>query len=80
MDLQPLLVALMSENNDIRSQAEKSLNDEWLQNASDSLLIQLAAQSRIAESETVCHRCGPWLMLGSIFRRCVIASSGFQDF
>ena len=53
MDLQPLLVALMSENNDIRSQAEKSLNDEWLQNASDSLLLQLAAQTRVAESETV---------------------------
>jgi hypothetical protein len=53
MDLQPLLVALMSENNDVRSQAEKSLNDDWLQNASDSLLLQLAAQSRVADSETV---------------------------
>ena len=53
MDLQPLLVALMSDNNDVRSQAEKSLNDDWLHNASDSLLLQLAAQSRVAESETV---------------------------
>ena len=53
MDLQPLLVALMSENNDMRSQAEKSLNDEWVQNASDSLLLQLATQTRIADSETV---------------------------
>jgi len=53
MDLQTLLVALMSENNDIRSQAEKSLNDEWLKNAPDSLLLQLGAQSRVAESETV---------------------------
>ena len=55
MDLQPLLVALMSENNDIRQQAEKSLNDDWLQNASDSLLVQLATQGRVAESETVIH-------------------------
>src|ERR1700733_13079208 len=53
MDLQPLLVALMSENNDIRTQAEKSLNEEWLLKASDTLLLQLAAQSRVAESETV---------------------------
>lgn len=53
MDLQTLLVALMSEHNDIRSQAEKSLNDEWLQNAPDSLLLQLGAQSRVADSETV---------------------------
>lgn len=53
MDLQTLLVALMSENNDIRSQAEKSLNDEWLQKAPDSLLLQLGAQSRVADSDTV---------------------------
>lgn len=53
MDIQPLLVALMSEHNDVRSQAEKSLNDDWLQNASDQLLVQLATQSRVAESETV---------------------------
>jgi hypothetical protein len=53
MNIQPLLVALISENNDIRQQAEKSLNDEWLQNASDQLLLQLATQTRVAESETV---------------------------
>ena len=53
MDLQPLLVALMSENNDVRTQAETTLNDQWLQNASDSLLLQLAAQGRLAEAETV---------------------------
>lgn len=52
MDLQPLLVALMSENNDIRTQAEKSLNEEWLLKASDTLLLQLAAQSRVAESDS----------------------------
>ena len=53
MDLQPLLVALMSDNNDIRQQAEKSLNDEWLENAPDSLLLQLAKQTRVADTETV---------------------------
>lgn len=53
MDLQPLLVALMSENNDVRTQAETTLNEQWLQNASDHLLVQLAAQGRMAESETV---------------------------
>jgi hypothetical protein len=53
MDIQPLLVALMSENNDIRQQAETSLNDDWLQKASDSLLLQLAMQTGIADSETV---------------------------
>lgn len=66
MDLQTLLVALMSENNDVRSQAEKSLNDEWLQNAPDSLLVQLGAQSRVAESETVCAANWPCLTLGPI--------------
>ena len=53
MDLQPLLVALMSNDNDIRQQAEKSLNDEWLENAPDSLLLQLAKQTRVGETETV---------------------------
>jgi len=53
MDLQPLLVALMSSDNDIRQQAEKSLNDEWLENAPDSLLLQLAKQTRVGETETV---------------------------
>ena len=53
MDLQPLLVALMSDSNDIRQQAEKSLNDEWLENAPDSLLLQLAKQTRVGETETV---------------------------
>jgi hypothetical protein len=53
MDLTPLLNALMSENNDIRSQAEKSLNDDWIARASDSLLVQLARHTRIGESETV---------------------------
>ena len=53
MDLQPLLVALMSDNNDIRQQAEKSLNDEWLENAPDSLLLQLAKQTRVGETDTV---------------------------
>jgi hypothetical protein len=53
MDLQPLLTALMSEDNDVRAQAEKSLNDDWLQNASDQLLIQLVTQTRIADNETV---------------------------
>jgi importin-5 len=52
MVLQPLLVALMSEDNDVRQQAEKSLNDEWLQ-SSDQLLIQLVNQIRIADNETV---------------------------
>jgi hypothetical protein len=44
---------LMSENNEIRSRAEKSLNEEWLQKSSDSLLLQLVAQCRGAEKDTV---------------------------
>jgi importin-5 len=53
MDLQRLLGALMSEDNDIRSQAESVLNEQWLHKAPDALLVQLAAQSRVAESDTV---------------------------
>jgi hypothetical protein len=53
MDFQSLLVALMSENNDIRAQAEKSLNDDWLQAHSDQTLIELARQMRVADSEIV---------------------------
>ena len=73
MDLQTLLVALMSENNDVRSQAEKSLNDQWLQNAPDSLLVQLGVQSRVAESETVCADTYRSLTLGSIICRSIVA-------
>jgi hypothetical protein len=65
---------LMSENNDIRSQAEKSLNDDWLQKAPDSLLIQLAAQTRVAESETVPSNGGAILTSGSIFCTCATTS------
>jgi hypothetical protein len=79
MDLQTLLVALMSENNDIRSQAEKSLNDEWLKNAPDSLLLQLGAQSRVAESETVSCAIQPYLTSGSIIRRCAATPNSIQD-
>ena len=79
MDLQTLLVALMSENNDVRSQAEKSLNDEWLQNAPDSLLLQLGAQSRVAESETVSCASPPGLTLGPIVCRRVAAPNIIQD-
>jgi hypothetical protein len=43
----------MSDNNDIRAQAEKSLNDEWLENAPDSLVLQLAQKTRVGDSETV---------------------------
>ena len=53
MDLQPLLVALMSDNNDIRQQAENSLNDEWLERAPDALLLQLTKQTRVGGTETV---------------------------
>jgi len=53
MDFQSLLVALMSENNDIRAQAETALNDDWLQSHSDQTLIELARQMRIADSEIV---------------------------
>ena len=53
MDLQQILVALMSEDNDIRTKAETVLNEEWLHKASDTLLLELAAQSRSAESDDV---------------------------
>jgi len=56
MALVPLLNALMSGNNEIRSQAEQSLNDHWIAHDADSLLIQLATQTRLGGDETVCTR------------------------
>jgi hypothetical protein len=78
MDLHPLLVALMSENNDVRAQAEESLNNEWLHKAPDSLLLQLAAQGRVAESETVDPTTSPANPGTVVFSR-VAASGGIQD-
>jgi hypothetical protein len=53
MDLTPLLTALMSGNNDIRAQAEQSLNDDWIATGPDALLVQLARQTRLGADETV---------------------------
>jgi len=78
MDLQPLLVALMSEDNEVRQQAEKSLNDEWLQNASDQLLIQLVTQTRFADSETV-RSSVAMLTVDPLVCRCSSAAGRLQD-
>ena len=51
--LQQLLLGLESSDNSIRSEAEKSLNNDWILARPDFLLSGLAEQVRAADSPAV---------------------------
>ena len=51
--LAQVLQALQSTDNTIRSQAEKSLNDEWVNQRPDMLLMGLAEQMQGSQDEVV---------------------------
>lgn len=51
--LSQLLLALASSDNIVRSQAEEQLNNEWVQNRPDVLLMGLAEQIQGAEDAGV---------------------------
>lgn len=51
--LSQLLVALSAADNNVRSQAETQLNDDWVPNRRDVLLMGLAEQLQGAEDATV---------------------------
>lgn len=52
--LAQLLQALQSRDNTIRSQAEDQLNNDWLANRPDVLLMGLAEQIQVGQDEQVC--------------------------
>jgi importin-5 len=53
--LAQLLQALQSRENNIRSQAEDQLTNEWLANRPDVLLMGLAEQIQLGQDEQVSH-------------------------
>lgn len=53
--LSQLLAALSATDNTVRSQAEAQLNEDWVPNRRDVLLMGLAEQLQGAEEATVGH-------------------------
>lgn len=51
--LQQLLLGLESSDNNIRAEAEQSLNNDWISGSPDFLLSGLAEQVRAADSPSV---------------------------
>ena len=54
--LDHVLQALQSTDNNVRSQAEKTLNDDWLNQRPDMLLMGLAEQMQGSPDEGVSFR------------------------
>ena len=65
--LSQLLTALSSADNVVRTQAEEQLNNDWVPNRRDVLLMGLAEQIQGAEAESVSRLCSQAVFL------CLIA-------
>jgi hypothetical protein len=59
--LDQVLQALQSTDNTVRSQAEKTLNDDWINQRPDMLLMGLAEQMQGSQDEGVS---GTWKFIG----------------
>lgn len=55
--LDQVLQALQSTDNTVRSQAEKTLNDDWVNQRPDMLLMGLAEQMHGSQDEGVSDMC-----------------------
>lgn len=58
--LDQVLQALQSTDNTVRSQAEKTLNDDWINQRPDMLLMGLAEQMHGSQDEGVSCTCEIW--------------------